>query len=115
MPNFDAIDELTYDFTAYGGKSGVIPEPSTEQVEMFTEMLRQVMPTMTDAEGKILLDVAAIQAKVADGDDLGLIVNTAVENLFSGEIKADEIKALPYRVQKAFLGWIVGVFLSPEA
>jgi hypothetical protein len=116
MANFDAgLDELTYNFTKVGGKQGVIPEPSTLQVETFTEMLQQVMPLTQDAEGKTILDVKALVAKSEAGEDLGYLINHAIADLTSGEITAEEIAALPFRTQRAFYGWIVGTFLSPEA
>lgn len=116
MATFDAgLDELTYDFTKVGGKAGVIPEPSTLQVETFTEMLRQIMPTTVDDEGKVMLDIAALQAASEQGEDASLLMAAATSDLTSGEITAEEIQALPFRTQRAFYGWIVGTFLSPEA
>jgi hypothetical protein len=117
MTNFDAaVDELTYDFTQYvEGAQGTIPEPSVAQVETFTEMLRQVMPTAVNEKGDLILDVNALKAKVEEGDDLALLINNAIADLCSGSPTAAQIAALPFRVQRRFYGWIIGTFLSPEA
>lgn len=115
MPNFDAAeDELTYDFTKYiEGAAGVIPEPSSQQLEDFTETLRQVMPTKVDeATGKNVLDIDKLSAAVEAGEDLDAILCMAVEGLFSGTPSAEQISSLPFRVKQRFFGWVVGTFLS---
>lgn len=116
MPTFDAgLDQLNYDFTAVGGAAGVIPEPSTEQIETFVEMLREVMPTKDGPDGSVSIDFAVLTTRVEEGEDLELLLNTAVSDLCSGTPSVPEIAALPFRVKQRFYGWIVGTFFHPEA
>lgn len=115
---FDAgQDELVYNFEPYQpGVRGTIPEPSTEQIQTFLEVLRQVMPTVEGPDGKKMLDLAALNERFKDNpDEAEAIVNSAVSAVCSGTPTADQIGALPYRVKQRFYGWVVGTFLAPEA
>lgn len=116
---FDAgLDELRYDFTKYQeGVAGVIPEPTSDQVETFLEVLRQVMPTSTDENGKTVLDLAALSERFGadDSEDIEALLNGAVAALCSNTPTAEQIGALPHRIKQRFYGWVLGTFLSPEA
>lgn len=119
MPNFDAGQEdLTYDFTKYvPDAKGVIPEPSSNQIAVFLETLRQVMPVTEGSDGSVVLDVAALadRFKDSDGDEVEMILAAAVSEVCSGTPTAEQVLALPYRVKARFYGWVIGTFLSPEA
>lgn len=123
MSTFDAgLEDLEYDFTKFQpGVKGLIPEPSSDQIETFLAVLSKIMPTKVslDDQGreKRVLDIDKISETFGeDGpEDAEAIVNAAVSAVCSGTPTAGQIDALPYRVKQRFYGWIVGTFLSPEA
>lgn len=107
-------DEMSFDFSAYGGPVGVIPEPTSTQIEVFLETLRQTMPTTEDEEGHVTLDIQAISA-LEEGTDLEALLYGAVASVCSDHPTAAQIKALPFRPQRRFVGWLLGTLLNPEA
>lgn len=119
MANFDAgavVDVLDYDFTAFlPGVQGVIPEPSGQAIETLTEVLRRVMPTKTDENGKMTLDIDAVEREVKEGSDVESILYTAIADFCQQTPNVEQLRRLPYRVQRAFIGWLLGKFFSPEA
>lgn len=122
MSNFDAgQDELTYDFTKYiPDAKGVIPEPTSEQIQHFTQTLQKIMPskTITDENGneRNVLDIEKIKEEYGeDGSEVELTLAAAVSQVCSGTPTAEQILALPYRVKRRFTGWITGTLLDPEA
>ena len=123
MPTFDAgtVDALNFDFTTWGvDAKGTIPEPSSEKVETFMAIVRQLMPTKveTGEDGKdhIVLDIEAIEEKFKDREDEAeQMVNAAYADVCSNTPTAEQIGALPYRVKQGFYGWLYGSLVSPEA
>lgn len=124
----EEVDDLTYDFTKYvPGAQGTIPEPSNHLVETFQSQMRQVMTPMFELQGKVNAaneDLASLTADVmeslgneADEQTHQLLDSMAsiAADLCQGTPDTETIQKLPFRVQKAFLGWITGVFLSPES
>lgn len=116
---FDAgAEELTFDFTKYvEGAKGVIPEPSSEQIERLIEFLRQVMPTKKDEDGKDTLDLDKLSETFEgkEATEIEVLMNTSVSEVCSGTPSVEQIAALPFRVKKRFYGWLLGSLLSPEA
>ncbi len=105
-----AAQRLSYDFTEYGGLKGPIPEPSGDAVVKFREAIaatlveHQIDPNLSDFN-------------YADVVKAGSAVEAAtIEHVgeFLGTPSTEEILAMPYRVQAAFVGWVIGTF-SPEA
>lgn len=124
MSKFDAgavVEPMTYDFTAFGGKSGTIPEPSSGQVDTFMADVRAMIEPIKDLFGKDTTDLAEdadLAEKVsALPDDLvaGMSdqMTEAVAKFCSGSPSKEEIEALPYRVQTAFMAWLMSE-LRPE-
>lgn len=114
---FDAgLEQIHYTLKPYIDKEGIIPEPSGEQMQTFIETLRQVMPIKTGPDGKDTLDLEKV-AEAFNNDPVAVeaVVNHAISEVCSGEITAEELKALPYRVKQRFYGWLMGTLLSPEA
>lgn len=108
---------LRYSLKPYVEKEGVIPEPSTQQIERLIEFLRQVMPTKQDENNKTVLDISKV-AQMFEGQDsaqIETLVNSEIASVTSGEISAEDLTALPYRVKQRFYGWLLGTLLSPEA
>lgn len=121
----DELDELSYDFRTKAnpdGAHGVIPEPSSKQIQVFQRKLRKLVgpaieqmaaaPEMTMKERAELMtkDVDEAEAESKFRESLA-----AVAALCSNQPSVEDIAALPYRAQQAFIGWIVGVFMNPEA
>lgn len=108
-----AVEALGFDFTAFGGSAGVIPEPSTDQVNMFLKTIRNVAvtinPEATDTEAiEAMKNITEEQAN-AMGDTL----KQSMVDLCSGAFPIEDLNRLPYRVFAAFSGWLAGS-LRPE-
>ena len=110
-------DDLTFDFSKFGGPVGIIPEPSSQQIADFLAIIRKVMPTTKDEEtGKEVLNIAEITERFGEeGDGIEPLLNGAVSEVCSNAMSPESIEALPYRVKQAFYGWVLETFLSPEA
>lgn len=112
----EQVEELTYDFKPFNDAHGVIPEPTSHQVDTFR---RAVMGSVEGLgitpedlkNGKVSFsDVGALLDKAGQVEK-GML--DAISDLTG--VPHSVLNALPYRVQAAFSGYIVGVFLSPEA
>lgn len=132
MAGFEAaaeVDPLNYNFTPYLDRTGTIPEPSGDAVTAFRRAVLLALQssdvkdvqeaaltqqTQVDAGGTP--DTMALLSKAVDaGLSVEIVVSKAVVDLAGGEITAADLDALPYRPRQAFLGWVTGAFLSPEA
>lgn len=137
MPKFDsgaAVESLDYDFTAHGGGSGTIPEPTGEQVEKFiadlTGLFAQYRDVLSVARGKTTPSAEEIGAlleqvgEIKASDLTDSLVDIAAElcggqydeesdTWIGGQPTHDDIAVLPHRVKQAFIGWLSGAF-SPE-
>lgn len=123
MGGFDAstaVEALDYDFTSVGGEKGTIAEPSPKQVEDALERIRKAA-----TEGGIDLasldddSPGAILRVLADAPEGALTkitqeVSDAAVELCGGKPSKEEVDALPYRVQQAFVGWLLGQFSDPQ-
>jgi hypothetical protein len=116
----EVVESLDYDLNVQGGNDeslrGTIAEPSTAQIETYRDALIKSFKDLG-------IDVDGMKDKKVNLDDMDdlLAKNKKVEadllvataNLTG--IKATVLKAVPYRIQRAFAGWIMGQFFSPEA
>jgi hypothetical protein len=132
----DAVSELDWDFTKYGGGSGIVPEPSEEMVLRFQHRLQEIArvgqegvepdravratnkrkrrPTFSEA-----LDYLRSLGDPDEGDEEAkrvsdLIVDVVAEAC-GDKPSAEQIKKLPHRPRQAFYGWIVGQLTDPKA
>lgn len=118
----EAVEELSYDFTPYG-PSGTIPEPSTKQVDAFRAVMFGSLRTLAESLGVEVSDLAPgsgvkvsmdmIDTLMERSTEAETLVVSAVADLTG--IPDRTLNALPYRVKAAFLGYISGSFLNPEA
>jgi hypothetical protein len=112
---FDAgEDRLTWDFEKYGAGSGEIPEPTSDQITEFLMTLREIVP-VHEEDGEVSIDIAKMNDAVQEGSDLEALLIDAIARLTSNSPSAEQIRALPFRPQRRFFGWLLGVMLSPEA
>lgn len=114
----EKVEELSYDLSPYG-PTGVVPEPTSKQVERFRSVVFGSVKDLAQGLGvdlgtgdtKVTLDkMDMLMEKSADVERL---VVTAVADLTG--IADATLDALPYRIKAAFCGWITEQFLSPEA
>lgn len=117
-----AVEALEYDFTDFApGVKGVIPEPSSEQVTGFF----QVMQDMANEVRKMTLgkdpadltpeESAEIVSVMSDDqtEQMQDRMMAAIDDLTSGQPSSADVMRLPYRVQAAFMAWLVTQF-RPE-
>lgn len=123
--SFDAgeqVEPLDYDFTAYvEGELGRIEEPTSVQVELFQHNVVQILQgsgidkyTASGDEEHGTNDFSFDQLDdiMQKSSDVNQKVLGAVADLTG--IAQGSIDALPFRVQRAFSGWIMGKFFRPE-
>lgn len=110
----EAVSDLTYDFTPHGPE-GVIPEPTSAQVEAFQKAQFDAFVNLGIDPDKIrsgdfkLEEADALFAK--SKDLLEAMTNAAAD--LSG-IAQSTLRALPYRVKVAFIGWLTSEFANPQ-
>lgn len=121
MAGFDAgtaVDPLDFDFTAYGGPKGTIPEPTEKALEGFIKETRKIASEFGSSKDRESLTP---EEMVEEMDRLSSSMPEATSRLAdaaaalcSGVPSAAEILVLPMRVRNAFVGWLMGQF-RPEA
>lgn len=123
MAKFDAgkaVEPMEYDFTAFGGTAGIIPEPSNKQVEDFFNAIGKMAKDLGLGEDtkdpQVRARLAEFMAGLTDEDIAKYKedVAKAVDRLCSGTPSGEEYINLPYRVQGAFSAWLASE-LRPEA
>jgi hypothetical protein len=124
MSKFDAgtaIEALEFDFTAYGGSEGVIPEPSSGSVKTYFRSMKDLAKEarkfkgIADSLGNVddLTDdeiserMASIEEAEEGADQLADMQKRALADLCSGTPSYEELGQLPYRVFQAFNRWLV--------
>lgn len=117
----EEVEELSYDFNPHFAAKGVIPEPTTDAVEAYRRVIfdsiKDVASDMLDLDPETDVDkvdwttkVDEVFAKSKEVEDSATLATAELTGL-----DPDMLFALPYRVRVAFMGWIMGVFLNPEA
>lgn len=125
-----AVEQLDYDFEAYGGGKGTIPEPTTGQMEAYFNEIREIAANArklqesakkmqergNDAEA---LSDEETQEILAAMDSFSLQqfqsqMSAAIARLCSDSPSEEQLSKLPHRVLQAFMKWISGEF-RPEA
>lgn len=130
MAKFDAgtaVESLEYDFTAYGGSEGVIPEPSSGTVKAYFRAGKDLAKEMrkfkgiSDALGdvdnlseeEITSRMAMIEEAEEGVDELQERQRGMLVDLCGGAVTRDELDRLPFRVFQAFSKWLIGE-ISPK-
>jgi hypothetical protein len=112
----EEVEELTYDFSPFSDAHGTIPEPTTRQVEQFRSALMGSVETLGLTPEQLssgTIDFALVGELVQKANAVEQSMVDAVADVTG--IANAVLNALPYRPKAAFCGWIVGVFLRPEA
>jgi hypothetical protein len=120
MSGFDAataVEPMNYDFTAYGGGKGVVPEPSTAEMQSFQREFAKVMRKGQKLE---VSDEDAMKMSEKDFDKLqkdaaaiGEELDDLIAGLCKGEPSKEDVAKLPFRVKTAFSKWLMEQF-APE-
>lgn len=115
-----AFGTLRYDFKAFGGVQGIIPDPSDQLIEDFMRGMRDTakrfQQDQADVDGLSDSDVL----EMMDDDSAMQIVEAQqaicqhVSELCQGSPNTDQLLALPFRVRQAFMRWLQGKLLDPE-
>lgn len=128
MAKFDAgtaVEALEWDFSAYGGDKGVIPEPSTAQVNGFFKATKNLVKEvrrlsrdqeapkpdldpdkLTDEDLDMLTDQIEATGKIAE--EYQAKTRELLAELCSDQPTADQLAVLPQRVLAAFSTWLIG-------
>lgn len=125
-----AVEALEFDFTKYeDGAEGVIPEPSTAQLETYFESMKEMVKGIRTLQSKAKSLTVSKEAGedvsdeemdeiLAEMDEVSFAefqneMAGAVAELCSQTPSTDLINKLPFRVKQAFIQWITGEF-RPE-
>lgn len=119
---FDAgkyVDVLDYDFTAFGGSKGVVPEPSDKVLLRFQDSMRKGLVDFGVSDDVDVTDNTAVMAIIAKlpADQLERFMEMQVDALAAfcqGTPTLTELQTMPVRVRNAFAGWLMGKFANPE-
>lgn len=118
----EAVESLEFDFTAYGGGSGVIPEPSSGTVKAYFRSMKALAKDMKKFKGIAdqLGDVEEMsEEEIADRmgmieeaeegvDELQEKQRHMLADLCGNAITTDDLDRLPFRVFQAFNAWLLG-------
>src|SRR5690606_11412212 len=110
-----AVEAMEWDFTDFGGGSGVVPEPTTEIFNQFTERAKVFQERFRATTGKSM-DDALTEEDVSRLDEQEIM--SEMVNLLAFVCQdspgVEQLSLLPPRVLMAFQGWLVGE-ISPES
>lgn len=130
MAKFDAgtaVESLEFDFTAYGGNEGVIPEPSSGAVKAYFRAGKALAKDMRKFKGiadqigdtedltdeEITERMSMIEEAEEGVDELQGKQRHMLADLCGGAITVDDLDRLPFRVFQAFNQWLLGE-ISPK-
>jgi hypothetical protein len=119
----EEVSSLEYNFEPYAGK-GTIPEPSSLQITAFKKGLAQMVEYSArnedidvDVEKLPTSEYAARLSKLLreDTSEYDDKVLHMIADVCSDTPSYDDLTALPFRARQAFLGWVIGALIVPEA
>ncbi|AWY07506.1 hypothetical protein SEA_LAZERLEMON_23 [Streptomyces phage LazerLemon] len=120
MAGFDAstaVEPMEYDFTAYEGSKGVVPEPSTKEMQVFQREFAKVMRKgqaleISDDEA-MKLSEKQFDKLQKDAEAIGEELDELIAGLCKGTPSREDVAKLPFRVKTAFSKWLMEQF-APE-
>lgn len=116
----DAVEPMEYNFAPYSKSrtaKGVIPEPSTQQINGFFEAARKAFSSAgMDGANRSKEDmIKALESQDSLDPMAGeQILFDAMVTLCQGHPAREDLEALPFRVRSQFTAWLMGQ-LNPEA
>ncbi len=124
MSKFDAgsaVEPMEYDFSHYGGPTGVTPEPSDLAFQKFSAKQAKLMveaskieKDMTEADKANKLDSDALEGFQKRSTELSDKMSKIIAELCQDKPSKEDVDVLPYRVKMAYTAHLMGQF-SPEA
>lgn len=122
-PNtFDAgaFGTLRYDFTAFNGVAGIIPDPSDEMIDTFTKRYREMLDQYGVDDDIDPNDPESVQTalEATEGIDISK-QQREMAALFAGlcsdSPNAEQIMKLPFRLRGRFFTWVQRTLSDPES
>jgi hypothetical protein len=102
----DSVSPLDYDFSEHvPGVKGTIPEPTGALLDEFRGTLTQFFNLDGELKEKNLTK--------EDQDLLKVALIDALADVCAGSPTREQIEALPYRPQLAFIKWMASEILNP--
>jgi len=122
-PNsFDAgsFGTLRYDFTSFGGVTGIIPDPSDEMIDTFTKRYREMLQNYGVDDDIDPGDTESVQVALEATEGLDVAQQQReMADLFAGlcgnSPDAEQILKLPFRVRGRFFTWVQRTLSDPES
>lgn len=113
----EQVKELTYDFNPHAQVTGTIPEPSSSSIAAYRKAVFSAVSSsgLSELADKSVesLDLAKLDGLLEKSEEVEKAMVNATADLTG--IANSVLHGLPYRVKRAFLGWVAGEFLNPEA
>lgn len=113
-----ALEALDYDFRPYVKCHGTIAEPSDDQVHAMNAALRDAVVALTGegfdpedraAAAKVFASLTDEQLRAMDAESVNAVAHVTGLNP-----SPEDIAALPYRIKRAFIGWLTMEINDPE-
>lgn len=132
----DELDLLEWDFSPKSspgaGPKGIIPEPTSGQLQAFTRAIRHITAPVASKIAKAEGASAAVDITKLNPAEIGKLIEEAdategeaastlrdivdaIAAVCSDSPNAAQINGLPHRAQQAFFGYIIGTFLDPKS
>jgi hypothetical protein len=121
MAGFDAataVEPMDWNFDKFGGGTGTVPEPSTEEMKLFQKDFARIMrdgnALEMDSEESVKLteeEFEELQTKMSAISDR---LDVAISTLCKEQPSRAQVALLPFRVKTAFSRWLMEQF-NPEA
>src|ERR1044072_154561 len=120
MAGFDAataVEPMGYDFTKYDAGKGVVPEPSTKEMQDFQREFAKVMRKgqaleVSDEDAMKMTETGCDKLQKAPAA-IAKSRTDRITGLCEGEPAQEDVAKLPFRVKTAFSKWLMEQF-RPE-
>lgn len=120
MAGFDAataVEPMEWDFSHYGGGKGVVPEPSTREMQDFqrdfAKVMRKGQKLEVSDEDAMKMSEKEFDKLQKDAQAIGEELDELIARLCKGTPSREDVATLPFRVKTAFSKWLMEQF-APE-
>jgi hypothetical protein len=114
------VEKMDWDFTAFGGEKGTIPEPSQDAVEAYQKEVTEAVKDIQGLPGAqsdfTMEELNALMSSMGEVDfhKIASDVKDAIAKLCQNQPSREQLDLLPYRIFQAFQQWLQAE-LSPES
>lgn len=108
----DQVEELTYDFNPHSKDKGTIPEPTSDQIDTYRHALVAAFQSVGLKPGEQNIELDQMDDLLNKDSEVEKAMVAATADLTG--IDSATLDTLPFRIKRAFLGWIMGQFFNPE-